>query len=377
MLNRDVAHILHGDGLAQRIAMIDPAAKVRGNSADVDDPPPSAHSHAWQKLLAEPVQRTEVAVDGLLENCVVHRRTRPVVDVQPGVGDEYINPPKCGLRFAGQFLDLIGPADICGYCNCTSRIGHVDGVGNGDKRLGLASADHHISTVLGQPVGYRTADPAAGASHQGSSTGKVKQCTSETPARCAHRAHPTQDRHPDTFEQAAGPRYRHRDHRMRRGALDASSIYKDAAQQLRFGRISYRRVEEMTETDPKTGPDEQFMAFLAQGRFMIQRGTLSGKHVFFPRVVAPGTGEDLEWVEASGIGVVHSTTVVRKRPPEPNFNVALVDLAEGPRMMSRVEGIDPAEVRIGMAVRARIIDGEDGPLVVFVPEATHDEAAAA
>ncbi|MFC4294696.1 Zn-ribbon domain-containing OB-fold protein [Novosphingobium tardum] len=133
----------------------------------------------------------------------------------------------------------------------------------------------------------------------------------------------------------------------------------------------------MTDTDPKAGPDEQFSAFLTEGRFMIQRGTQSGTHVFFPRVVAPGTGEDLEWVEASGRGIVYSTTVVRKRPPEPNVNVTLVDLAEGPRMMSRVEDIDPAEVRIGMAVRARIIEAEDGPLLVFVPDATQEGAAAA
>lgn len=120
-------------------------------------------------------------------------------------------------------------------------------------------------------------------------------------------------------------------------------------------------------------PDEQFTAFLAQGRFMIQRGVETGTHVFFPRVVAPRTGEPLEWVEASGHGTVYSTTVVRKRPPEAPLSVALIDLAEGPRMMSRVEGIDAADVRIGMAVRARIVEAEDGPLVVFVP----DEGSAA
>ena len=37
-------------------------------------------------------------------------------------------------------------------------------------------------------------------------------------------------------------------------------------------------------------------------------------------------------------------------------------------MMSRVEGIPPEDVRIGMAVRARIVAGEEGPIVVFTPE---------
>ena len=125
----------------------------------------------------------------------------------------------------------------------------------------------------------------------------------------------------------------------------------------------------MTAPATQTIPDEQFEAFLAEGRFMIQRSRESGAYVFYPRAVAPRTGEDLDWVEASGRGTVHSTTVVRKKPPEPSYNVALIDLAEGPRMMSRVEGIDPAEVAIGMTVEARIVEAEDGPLVVFVPAA--------
>jgi uncharacterized OB-fold protein len=113
-------------------------------------------------------------------------------------------------------------------------------------------------------------------------------------------------------------------------------------------------------------PERQYREFLAQGRFMIQRARGSGRHVFYPRVAEPLTGDtDLEWVEASGHGTVYSTTVVRKRPPEPSYNIALIDLAEGPRMMSRVIGVPPEAVRIGMAVRARIIDDGGAPLLVF------------
>lgn len=114
-------------------------------------------------------------------------------------------------------------------------------------------------------------------------------------------------------------------------------------------------------------PDADFRRFLAEGRFMIQRAPASGRHVFFPRVAEPGTGEPLEWVEASGLGVVYATTVVRKKPPEPSYNVALIDLAEGPRLMSRVEGVEPESVAIGMAVQARIIEQEGEPVLVFAP----------
>ena len=101
---------------------------------------------------------------------------------------------------------------------------------------------------------------------------------------------------------------------------------------------------------------------------MLQRSRSSSQYVFYPRVAEPRTGAtDLEWVEASGNGTVYATTVVRQRPPTPNYNVALIDLAEGPRMMSRVEGIDPEAVRIGMTVKARIARDGEAFIVVFDP----------
>lgn len=117
------------------------------------------------------------------------------------------------------------------------------------------------------------------------------------------------------------------------------------------------------------GPEAQFRAFLAEGRFMIQRSKSSGVYVFYPRVGAPGSGErDLEWVEASGNGEVYSTTVVHNRPEKGgDYNVALIDLAEGPRLMSRVVEIAPAEVRIGMKVCARVGELDGAPQVLFVP----------
>ncbi len=115
-------------------------------------------------------------------------------------------------------------------------------------------------------------------------------------------------------------------------------------------------------------PEAEWRAFLAEGRFMIQRSRSTGGHVFYPRVMEPGTGaEDLEWVEASGEGTVHAVTVVRKKDPADSYNVVLVDLAEGARLMSRVDGIPVDDVRIGMSVRARIINEGDKPLLVFVP----------
>lgn len=115
-------------------------------------------------------------------------------------------------------------------------------------------------------------------------------------------------------------------------------------------------------------PEQDYLRFLAEGRFMIQRSRSSGRHVFYPRVAEPRTGAtDLEWVPASGMGTVYATTVMRQRAPAADYNVALIDLAEGPRMMSRVEGVAPDAVRIGMKVKARISRDGDTPIVVFDP----------
>ena len=58
---------------------------------------------------------------------------------------------------------------------------------------------------------------------------------------------------------------------------------------------------------------------------------------------------------------------IRQKPPTPDYNLALIDLAEGPRMMARVDGIAPEAVKIGMEVKAKIVRENDQPLVVFEP----------
>lgn len=101
---------------------------------------------------------------------------------------------------------------------------------------------------------------------------------------------------------------------------------------------------------------------------MLLRGKESRACFFPPRVAEPRTGStELEWVEASGKGVVYSATIISQKPPEPSYNVVLVDLEEGPRMMSRVDGAPSADVTIGMAVRAKVIEENGRHIVVFEP----------
>jgi uncharacterized OB-fold protein len=91
--------------------------------------------------------------------------------------------------------------------------------------------------------------------------------------------------------------------------------------------------------------------------------------VFYPRLLCPFTGSNkLEWRISKGLGTVYATTVVHPAEGAP-YNVALIDCDEGFRLMSRVEDIDPMQVRIRQRVRFRVHrpGGEEPPCAVFVP----------
>lgn len=105
---------------------------------------------------------------------------------------------------------------------------------------------------------------------------------------------------------------------------------------------------------------------LIEGRLLLQRDRETGKAYFPPRI-AGSKGQALEWFEATGRGVVYSVTVIHPRPPKEPYNVVLVDLEEGARVMSRVDGVPAQEVAIGMPVIASIEQSQEGPLLIFHP----------
>ncbi len=125
----------------------------------------------------------------------------------------------------------------------------------------------------------------------------------------------------------------------------------------------------MHANDPE-GAEARYQAQLNEGRFLIQRCNECDKYVFYPRVVCPHCGgASLAWVEPKGTGAVYSTTTVRRKAEAGgDYDVSLIELDEGVRMMSRVEGVAPAEVKIGMRVRAKVVDDKGAGLVVFTAE---------
>jgi len=123
----------------------------------------------------------------------------------------------------------------------------------------------------------------------------------------------------------------------------------------------------LTSPDATGGIAARHQAALNLGQFLIQRCGDCHRHVYFPRELCSHCGsEALALVAPAGTGTVYSTTTVRRKPEAGgDLNVALIDLDEGVRLMSRVEGVPPAEVRIGQRVQARVLP-RDGAAAIVV-----------
>ena len=117
------------------------------------------------------------------------------------------------------------------------------------------------------------------------------------------------------------------------------------------------------------GVQAQHSAALDQGRFLIQRCHSCHGAIYFPREVCPHCGSDhVGFEEPKGTGTVYSvTTVRRKADAGGDYNVSLIDLDEGVRLMSRVEQLSPDQVKIGQRVKARVQVTNGKGLVVFDP----------
>lgn len=106
---------------------------------------------------------------------------------------------------------------------------------------------------------------------------------------------------------------------------------------------------------PAIDPDsEPFWEGTRRGVLLIQRCDRCGRHQFPPRALCIRCGGAVGWVAASGRAEVYSFTVVHRAPEafqdQVPYVVALVDLEEGVRLMTRLE-VAPAEARIGVAVQ--------------------------
>ena len=112
----------------------------------------------------------------------------------------------------------------------------------------------------------------------------------------------------------------------------------------------------MAKPAPRPTPTEQpFYDACAAGKLVLQRCQSCGHVLFYPRTHCDACQSDqLVWEDAIGAGTIASYTVVRRGVSadfEAPYVIALIDLAEGPRMMSQIVDADPDALAVGLSVK--------------------------
>ncbi len=134
-------------------------------------------------------------------------------------------------------------------------------------------------------------------------------------------------------------------------------------------------MSDTAKPEPRPAPESVlFWEAARRHKLELPQCSACGKHWFPPTRACPHClSADFAWSEVSGRGEVFSF-VIYDRVYHPAFAdevpyvVALIELAEGPRMISGITGIAPDDVRCGMKVRAVFDDRPGGASVpVFAP----------
>jgi len=110
------------------------------------------------------------------------------------------------------------------------------------------------------------------------------------------------------------------------------------------------------------------------GRLLIKRCTACGAFSYYPRPFCPECwSEAVEWHEASGRATLYTWSVIYNNDQPPfkervPYVAAIVDLEEGPRMMTNVIDTAFEDLRVGMALQVAFRPiSEEYTIPVFVP----------
>ena len=102
------------------------------------------------------------------------------------------------------------------------------------------------------------------------------------------------------------------------------------------------------EPTPET---DEFWAGARRGELRIQRCNTCGRAYFFPRPFCPFcSSKDVAWFTASGRGKLYSYVINHRAAygfqGYAPYDIAVVQLDEGPRMMTNIVGVEPTPERL-------------------------------
>ena len=124
-------------------------------------------------------------------------------------------------------------------------------------------------------------------------------------------------------------------------------------------------------------PDDETRPFwdaARDGQLLIKRCADCGAAHFYPRPFCPRCWSTaVSWEVASGRAALYTWSVVHHNDLPPfseriPYVAAVVDLAEGPRMMTNVVDCDPDRLEVGMPLRVAYRElADDVTVPVFTP----------
>jgi uncharacterized protein len=121
-------------------------------------------------------------------------------------------------------------------------------------------------------------------------------------------------------------------------------------------------------TKPIPIPDELSAPYwrgAREGRLVLQRCSGCGEHQFYPRPFCLACrGSELEWVDATGRGRLHTFSVVHRTADrafagDVPYAFGVVELDEGPRLTVNVVDTPLESLRCDMPVRLVFTDVDD------------------
>ncbi len=114
----------------------------------------------------------------------------------------------------------------------------------------------------------------------------------------------------------------------------------------------------------------------AEGRLLIRRCRVCGRAHHYPREFCPycwSEPADCVWEQVSGRATLYTWSVVHRNDLPPfgtrvPYTAAVVELAEGPRMMTEIVGCPEGELNVGMPLKAAFRAEGEVAVPVFRPE---------
>lgn len=124
-----------------------------------------------------------------------------------------------------------------------------------------------------------------------------------------------------------------------------------------------------TKAAPRPSPEtELFWEGCAAGELRLQRCGPCDAHYFPPRPFCPRClSDEVTWEAVSGRGTLHTYVINHRAAPgfEAPYAIAVVQLDEGPRMMSNIVGVDQTPEALVLDMALEVTFDERGD--VFVP----------